>query len=343
MNYTEKESDSTFLTVRQILDLRFCNRIFLEESFQVGTLEESRWGYAEKARFFFSIITGSAPSAIIWIDIQKSYDYWEQQGTDIESRDYYKRLLDLGYTYITVDGNNRTITLVDVDAGKIGLKPGHYNVKGFFNIPVKQGSNKMNKLVKPLVDRFYNRKIPVTTYTNLSIDQGGELFRSINDGIKLNDHQNRQSRASLLADWVRQMRKDYKKSLSKSFTQKIIIVLGADEFIVKCLSYTASKNISKVALDTLYKHPGSVVTKFLSKRDDWFRSTFKSFMKGMGKYKWTSKNSLFDLWAIISEYRTDRNTKIEDMNKLIAIYYKQLISLQASEKSYPSPCSKLKE
>ena len=340
---TYKESIPDFLTIQEILDNRLNDKIFLEESFQVGTLDESRWGYAEKARFFYSVMTGAAPSPIVWIDIQKCYDFWKEQGTDPESEEYYKKLLKAGYKYITVDGNNRTITLVDIAAGKIGLKPMHYNIPNYFNVPVKRGSNKFNKLIKPLTDFYLSRKIPVVTYTNLSIEEGGEIFRAINDGIKLNDHQKRQSRASKLADWVRETRKLFKTSLAKSFSKKVIIVLGADEFIAKCLSYTASKNFSKVALDTLYEHPGAVITKFLSKRDDWFQSTFKSFIKGMGKYKWTSKNSLMDLWVIISDYKTERNTKIKDMNKLITIYYDQLITLQASEETYPSPSIKVKE
>ena len=50
-----------------------------------------------------------------------------------------------------------------------------------------------------------------------------------------------------------------------------------------------------------------------------------------------------DLWVIISDYKTERNTKIKDMNKLITIYYDQLITLQASEETYPSPSIKVKE
>ena len=349
MNFTYKESEENWMTVEEIIQVVQSHLIFLEESYQVGTLEASRWGLPEMARFFWSIMSGYNPSTIVWIDIQKSYEYFLNAGTDDDSMNYYKGLLKDNYKYITVDGNNRTITLVDIVAGKVALKPGHYSVPEFgekstkFNIQVKKGSNKFNKLVKPLIACFYSRKIRVTTYTNLSVDDGGVVFRAINDGMKLSDHQTRQSHASFLADWVRDMRKKYILSFKKVFTDGVINKLNADEFVAKCLSYTVSKDSSKSTLDTLYKNPGAVSNKFLSKSDDWFKSNIQSFFKEMGTYKWTSKTALFDAWVLVSEWKQEKDTKVQDMKAYLAIYYRELISLSNSKDTYESPCSKLQE
>tara|TARA_Y100001938_G_C8054036_1_gene413447 strand:- start:56 stop:1468 length:1413 start_codon:yes stop_codon:yes gene_type:complete len=333
-------------TVREILTERKKEEggIFLDESFQVGTIEESRWGYAEKSRFFKSVLLGRAISPIVWIDVKACYEYWKQVGTDNESKDYFKKLLDQGYVYVSLDGNNRTITLFDVDGGKVGLPSGIFHLLNIPNIQVKRNSNKIGKgLVQPLVDKFYNTKIQIVVYTDISKDEAGQVFRDINDGLTLNNHQKRQSYSSYLADWVRQIRKDFKESLTKIFGKKEIITLKADEFIAKCLCYTVNKEYSGAALDSLYKEPGLVISSFLTKRDTWFQSTMKSFMKEIKRYKWTSKNSLFDLWVIISEYKTDDNTKILNMNKFVTSYYNQLTNLSADKTVYNSPDKKLKE
>jgi len=333
-------------TVKEILDERKKKEggIFLDESFQVGTLEESRWGQAEKSRFFKSVLLGRAISPIVWIDVKACYEYWKQVGTDNESKDYFQKLISQKYVYISLDGNNRTITLFDADGGKVGLQSGTYHLIDHFNIQVKRGSNKIGKgLVDPLVDKFYNTKIQIIVYTDISKDEAGQVFRDINDGLTLNNHQKRQSYSSDLANWVRQIRKDYKQSLTKIFGKKEIVTLKADEFIAKCLCYTANKDFSGTALDSLYKEPGLVISAYLTKRDKWFQSTMKSFMKEIKRFKWTSKNSLFDLWVIISEYKTDDNTQILNMNKFVTCYYDKLTNLIGDTAVYDSPDKKLKE
>ncbi len=254
-------------------------------------------------------------------------------------------LIDIAkYVYISLDGNNRTITLFDADGGKVGLQSGTYHLIDHFNIQVKRGSNKIGKgLVDPLVDKFYNTKIQIIVYTDISKDEAGQVFRDINDGLTLNNHQKRQSYSSDLANWVRQIRKDYKQSLTKIFGKKEIVTLKADEFIAKCLCYTANKDFSGTALDSLYKEPGLVISAYLTKRDKWFQSTMKSFMKEIKRFKWTSKNSLFDLWVIISEYKTDDNTQILNMNKFVTCYYDKLTNLIGDTAVYDSPDKKLKE
>jgi hypothetical protein len=139
------------------------------------------------------------------------------------------------------------------------------------------------------------------------------------------------------------MRKKYILSFKKVFTDGVINKLNADEFVAKCLSYTVSKDSSKSTLDTLYKNPGAVSNKFLSKSDDWFKSNIQSFFKEMGTYKWKSKTALFDAWVLVSEWKQEKDTKVQDMKAYLAIYYRELISLSNSKVTYESPCSKLQE
>ena len=332
--------------VQDILFERQAEHIYLDESFQVGTLDRSRWGTKEQIAYWISVIRGMARTALHWIDIKACYEYWDELGTDNESRDYFKDLLDKGYEYISLDGNNRTITLFDVDANKLKFPKGLYSLEEppIPNIRVARPLTIHDKeFSKHLKDKFYSREILITFYTNLSLSECGAMVRNINAGMPWNAHQMRQSRPSKLAEFIREMRKEYESSFEKSFSEKDLIVLKVDEFLAKLLSYTAhdKHDFSKNALNTLYEEPAGVISTFLTKKHPWFKTNFKSFIKAQGKYEFTSHNSLLDLWAIISDYKFKDNTKVQDMQKFVDVYFKQLTKLQADEKTYKSPCSTL--
>ena len=330
--------------VQEILFERQAEHIYLDESFQVGTLDRSRWGSKEQIAYWVSVIFGKARTALHWIDIKECYEYWEELGTDNESRDYFKGLLEKGYEYISLDGNNRTITLFDVDAGKLKFPKGLFSLDKVPNIRVAKPLNINDPAFsKPLKDKFYETEIPMVIYTNISLNECGDLVRNINAGMPWNAHQMRQSRPSKLAEFIREMRKEYESSFEKSFSEKDLIVLKVDEFLAKLLSYTAhdKHDFSKNALNTLYEEPAGVISTFLTKKHPWFKTNFKSFIKAQGKYEFTSHTSLLDLWAIISDYKFKDNTKVQDMQKFVDVYFKQLTKLQADEKTYKSPCSTL--
>ena len=330
--------------VQDILFERQAEHIYLDESFQVGTLDRSRWGSKEQIAYWVSVIFGKARTALHWIDIKECYEYWDELGTDNESRDYFKGLLEKGYEYISLDGNNRTITLFDVDAGKLKFPKGLFSLEDVPNIRVAKPLNIHDEAFsQPLKDKFYNRKIPMVIYTNISLSECGDLVRNINAGMPWNAHQMRQSRPSKLAEFIREVRKELVESFEKSFSEKDLIVLKVDEFLAKLLSYTANDkhDFSKNALNILYQEPAGIISTFLTKKHPWFKTNFKSFIKAQGKYHFTSQNSLLDLWAIISDYKFENTTKVQDMQKFVDVYFKQLTKLQADDKTYKSPCSTL--
>ena len=333
--------------VQEILFEREMNHIFLDESFQVGTLDRSRWGVKEQIAYWKSVIFGKANTALHWIDIKACYEYWDELGTDNESRQYFKDLLDKKYEYISLDGNNRTITLFDVDAGKLKFPKGPYALEKVPNIRVAKQLNIHDKdFSKPLRDAFYEREIIIMYYTNISLIECGDVVRNINAGMPWNAHQMRQSRPSKLAEFIREVRKELVKSFEKSFSEKDLVVLKVDEFLAKLLSYTANDkhDFSKNALNTLYEEPAGVINTFLTKKNPWFKTNFKSFIKAQGKYEFTSQNSLLDLWAIVSDYKFKDSTKVQDMQKFVDVYFKQLTKLQADEsKRYLSPDKKLSD
>ena len=117
------------ITIEEFNKLKAEKKIFIDESFQVGTDEVSRWSKREQKRFLVSVFRGWAPSPLILVDIQACYDYHMEVGIDDESIEYYGTLLDLGYKYVSVDGNNRSITLLLFAKNELMLPHGDYTDK----------------------------------------------------------------------------------------------------------------------------------------------------------------------------------------------------------------------
>ena len=96
----------------------------------------------------------------------------------------------------------------------------------------------------------------IAEYEDILWSDLGILFRNINDGYPLNGQQKRQSFPSVIAEYVRNMRENYEKSLSKFISPKSMRNLGGDEFIAKCMSYVVNVGITSAkALNFIYENP----------------------------------------------------------------------------------------
>ena len=88
--------------------LQLGKKIFLDKSFQ----SRARWGNKQKQKFLKSCIEGFNLSAVTIAHIKAIYgDIAVNEGEDSEDALWLKSLMDQGYEYITVDGNNRDETL----------------------------------------------------------------------------------------------------------------------------------------------------------------------------------------------------------------------------------------
>ena len=87
--------------------------IYLDERFQ----SFARWPELVEQYYAGSILLGKASSNIVLADIQQCYD----NSTDLADQQYYARLLEEGYQYISVDGNNRCTTIRHIVDDEITL------------------------------------------------------------------------------------------------------------------------------------------------------------------------------------------------------------------------------
>ena len=99
------------ITVKEFTDLKLDKLIKLEPSFQRGTDDVSSWNDENKKDYIHSTLEGTATNFIHLVNVKEALEY--NEGGDPESYDYFKKLDEEGYIYLSIDGNNRSISLKD--------------------------------------------------------------------------------------------------------------------------------------------------------------------------------------------------------------------------------------
>lgn len=324
------------MTVAEFTELKKNGKIKLDPSFQVGTDKESRWDKRQQSKFLKSILLGSAPSPFILVDVDAALKYNEESENDDDSIEYFKQAQKDGFKYISVDGNNRSISLRNFATNDIKVPSGEYETsKGIRT--VKTGSDKVNTLNPLLKKKLNESELSFAIYTEIQKKDLPVLFRNVNDGVSLNGQQIRQSYPSKLADYVRNKRNQFEKSLRTFIKNKEFIVLKADEFIAKCISYAVYSETDKKTLDKVYLSPNGQANKIVKpgSNDSNFNRVLNTVLEtikvGVANLK-KSSNSIFDYFCISYDYKMN-NVKIDKPKEFFNLWLETTGKMFADDKT----------
>ena len=174
---------NTFMSVKDFTRLKREKKIKLDPSFQVGTDEASRWDKFLQRLFLQSVLIGSAPSPFVLVNIKEALEFNKDSNIDDDSIKYFQDLLDEGYRFLSIDGNNRSISLKNFVEGKIKLIHGKYMTeKGL--VPVTARNDSYKNMNKNLKAKFDSIDLSVTEYTEIYHADCPVLFRNINSVIR---------------------------------------------------------------------------------------------------------------------------------------------------------------
>jgi len=123
-------------------------KIFIDPRYQ----RRNSWNKENQLNFIDSIYKNMVSHSIILVNIGASYHIALQKNRHKDS-EYFKGLLDKGYEYISIDGNNRSQTITKYKNGEIKVKYAHDQDKSL----------------------FLKKKLSVTTYSSMSLLQMHEL------------------------------------------------------------------------------------------------------------------------------------------------------------------------
>jgi len=325
-------------TVKEYTDLKENKLIFLDESFQRGTDEESVWQVKEQRKYINSVLEDNAPSPFILVDVDIALEYHTEMGTDDESIEYFTKAKESGYKYVSIDGNNRSIALLNFRKNDVSVPSGEYTLEDDRTVEVSKSKSLYKSLNDKLKQKYDKTELLVTVYTKISKKDCHKLFRTVNDGKALNDQHIRQSHPSRLADYVREKRKQFKESLRLFFTQSEFVgAMRGDKFIAKCISYATYDMIDKKHLDKIYEYP-KTASKLIkpNKSDSDFTKVLNNVLNmikpGLANLK-KSENAIFDFFAICYDYKT-KNIKIDKQDEFYKLWLETTSKMFASKKDY---------
>jgi len=229
--------------------------VYYDPAFQrrIVWLATHGWEYVK------SITRGwSSYSKIVVVNVRKSLKRAQRAGNQV-SVDYFQDVLNKGYEYISVDGQNRSRFLERlINNDEKTLLKGEFIDADGNEIEV---DNKHFKDIDSdrLRDAILNATLDVHEVVVESKSELSELFQSLNAGVALNDQELRHSSGTPVSDWVRATRKKLATQLARIVHEDKIPRMEDDEFAAKMLMVLVGKpssgdwDLSKKELDQFYK------------------------------------------------------------------------------------------
>ncbi len=266
-------------------------KIYIDPRYQ----RRNSWNKENQKNFIDSIYKNMVSHSIILVNIGASYHIALQKNRHKDA-EYFKGLLDKGYEYISIDGNNRSQTITKYKNGEIGVKYSHDKDKSL----------------------FLKKKLSVTTYSSMSLLQMHELGIKVNQGQPWNRQEQRNCINSVVSDTIREISTKF-----SDITEKINIKKSRmydDELLVMLLFYQTNKRGgTQDSWDTMYKKETGDLSNFKKVINEWAK-----VLKHHPNNKKLDKSFTYNLYTLLS-YLNDYNVTInkENYGKFLEIYHQQ--------------------
>ena len=201
------------------------------------------WTNSNKIKFFNSLLMNRVEGTFIFVDIQSAFDEISKRYMkDEKAYKFFKSLLDQGYRYIVIDGNNRYHFLTDLFNDRWLIPHGTYQYISdittgkISTFTVEKRYRKFSDLHPKVQKAINSRKSPVSEYSQLDLAGLAEVFTNVNAGKPLNRQELRNVWDVDYAELVREVESDLAPLLSSMFKNWKTGLQG-QEFIVDCIDY----------------------------------------------------------------------------------------------------------
>jgi hypothetical protein len=331
---------STTWTIHDLATRQDEDEIFLDLAFQ----STERWSKVSQLAYLNSVFSGFTPNPIILADVTSCMNYCEELlGKDSEDYKYYAKLHSEGVKYISVDGNNRTRTLMRFFNNTLQLKENNeYRMSGM-TIPEYMNFKPTNSvgykgLPDKLKEHIRNIEIPVFVVNSATRQELHNMFIAVNNGVSLNPQEKRNAIVCKVADAIRLLGDKYKKMLRLYFKDSNCQRRIHEEFLVASLvhiTYGFETNIMREDKDAAY-NDASAETKKIGKLKEVLKDldSIIQYENKTGKTRGIpSKASLFDL-VMLLDYLQNQNISVMDDSTFFDWFVENINKLREDTKTF---------
>lgn len=167
------------------------------------------WSPADKKAFWKSLLMNRIEGVIVLVDITRAIYRLKQISPEDRALELFTNLLEAGYEYIVLDGNNRLKFLLALFNDEWAIPEGDYeyirDLQDLSTCPLKvtRKRNKFSDLPEIVKTVLKNRTCIVSEYTQIGYAGLSDIFLNTNSGVFPNNQELRNASKTLWADYVR--------------------------------------------------------------------------------------------------------------------------------------------
>ena len=175
--------------------------VYIDRDFQRNFV----WNRARRRAYNKAVMNKKSGTPITIACIESCLAHSNLVGCDLSVLKF-EELLEMGYKYISLDGQNRSLTMQEFIEKDTGLTMGDTIYECSLTGESYNLSNCFLKDFKPTVRQKFlaGTKIPVTVYTGYTYPELAAEFRDLNSSDNLNPMEWRNSYQTWFASWIRQ-------------------------------------------------------------------------------------------------------------------------------------------
>jgi hypothetical protein len=214
------------ITVQNFVKKYASDKVYYDPSFQRRVV----WDSKTLSRYIRSLTNGTAKlTTIVVVNIRDCLD-WAREIGDQYSISYYEPLVQKGYIYISLDGQNRSKKIIQFINSEIAVSGNFYDVGD----PANEVTiiNEFFKDLPPALQlSIRNSMLTVEETGRLSRTQLSETFYSLNNGVPLNAQEKRNSVICPISEKVRELSERHEKGLARVVKENLIPRMADDELV----------------------------------------------------------------------------------------------------------------
>jgi len=254
---------NTKLSIRQYITLYNNNKIKLDLFFQ----RQACWKEKSKISFIEGLLRGDFPGAILLAKIPN------QQKDKYEV--YFDLLQKMGYQYVSLDGNNRTVAIAEFLEDKYPVRPTELAAPTYYS-----DLNDEDK-------KMFDKTILLVEYTGISQADCSTIFINHNESEKLRHQEYRNAHLYDISSYVRNLEVKYRNQIKIFDPQNKY--RANDEFILDLLCYQEDPNLctNKTRRDFIWKQNNDD----LYFDQDYLETTLKLLPKFLNRVNYGRKSS----------------------------------------------------
>lgn len=327
------------------------------------------WTEEHRIDYLKSVLSGKASTNITIVDAKECLVHFEKKRDEendkgLETSDsiaYYSKLIENGYEYVSIDGNNRSKTIEMLLDNEIGLPEMNIPLdeedeENYIIIPEKttlkqlsEGNGPNNKplknkngdnvdinLCKQIQEKIVgNFEIKFNILHQASKSHLNESFLNINEGIEVNKQEKRNAIEGSVSTAIRNMGKKYNQRLYDIgvFTKAKLKSKAGEELFSRFLEAEMQgtkpneiniSNVDDKKLDELFLIEASDTDSFIKRTDNLIKNVIKLLEFHDGKM---DLNEFHNAYIFIKNL-TSHTYVINDFEKVAKIFNKMMNDLK---------------